>query len=412
MEEKRKGNSIFYFEQEAGIDSVLGNWTKKRRAEAEAATEKEENNQLQGNTNSNKTTCKCNVHSPAKTFKELVLLVKDAEEIMIQNKLTDIGDRINCLRGIYYGAEWSMDYAQEQSSIRNSGFNVYTGHITASVKHDARKMLKCSDNCKGKLFEALYQSPEVFDSSTKVTDFGHLMIALDARRSYIARNTNLPYGGTGLENVTWIGDIGGGAGMLAYKRVTNPQTRAKKLVFDSEHDYGGSVNIEGDIAGYVVGMDNKKRQNIVNPTDNMEYIYKGLETFFDKDVWTTRVDCFLAMIGCNIDNGVLKNRDKVLKNMIDSVEGMAQFYIAVRALDKSYNKRDVARSFGYIKSCAEEVSEIFLDGLLDLQTHQNSSKYKAVSDPEPTKVDNKTIEEGIIVADKIISNVEKILKLL
>jgi len=29
MEEKKKGNSIFYFEQEAGIDSVLGNWTKE-----------------------------------------------------------------------------------------------------------------------------------------------------------------------------------------------------------------------------------------------------------------------------------------------------------------------------------------------------------------------------------------------
>ena len=29
MEEKRKGNSIFYFEQEAGIDSAFGNWTKK-----------------------------------------------------------------------------------------------------------------------------------------------------------------------------------------------------------------------------------------------------------------------------------------------------------------------------------------------------------------------------------------------
>lgn len=89
-------------------------------------------------------------------------------------------------------------------------------------------MLKCSDQCKGKLFEALYQSPEITDSARKMIDFGHLIIGLDARRSYISRNTSST-------RRNWVGkcnmggDIGGGVGMLAYRRTSDPKTRAKDL---------------------------------------------------------------------------------------------------------------------------------------------------------------------------------------
>jgi len=365
---------------------------------------------LQGNTPPKKTICNCKTHSKARNFRDLISLVKDAEEIMIQNKLTELGDRINCIRGIYYGTTWSLDYAQEKSDSRNYGFYVYTG--LTNVKHDARKMLKCSDICKGKLFEALYQSPEVVDSSSMVTDFGHLMIGLDARRSYIAKNTNLPYGGTGLENVTWIGDIGGGTGMLAYKRTTDPNVRAKKIVFDSAHDYGCSINIEGDIAAYIVGLNYKDKdgwKEISNPTDELEYIYKGLEDYFDKSKgWTLRVNAFITQIGGEIENGVLTNKEDLLEDIIDSVEGMSQFYISLRAKDKSYNYQNLLKSFGYIKSCSKEVSEIFLEGLLSLRTHPNSSKYVATKDINPTVVDNSTIEEGIKKAKIIIEKVSKL----
>lgn len=364
---------------------------------------------LQGNTPTKKVVCNCKTHVKAKNFKELVSLVKDAEEIMIQNKLTELGDRINCLRGIYYGTIWSLDYAQEKSEARNKGFYLYTG--LTDVKHDARKMLKCSDNCKAKLFEALYQSPEVIDSGSRVTDFGHLMIGLDARRSYIAKNANLPYGGTGLENVTWIGDIGGGAGMLAYKRTTNPNARAKKIVFDSDHDYGCSVNIEGDIAAYIVGLNYKDKdgwKDISNPTDELEYIYKGLEEYFDRTKgWTLRVNAFITQIGGNLENGVLTNKEDLLDDIVDSVEGFAQFYISLRAKDKSYNYKNLLKSFGYVESCSKEVSEIFLDGLLSLRTHPNSSKYVATKDLNPTLVDNSTIEDGIKNAEKIMDKIYK-----
>ena len=329
--------------------------------------------------------------------------------MLINNGLEDIGDRINCLRGIFYGAIWSLDYQLEKSDNRIRGFTYFT---TFSIKQDARKLLKCSDCCKGNLFEALFNSSEVIDSNFKVTDLGHLLIGLDARRSFISKNVNLPLGGTGLENVTWIGDIGGGAGTLAFQRVTNPNIRAKKVVFDSQHDYGCSVNIEGDIAGYIVGINDKEVKSISNPTSNMVYIYKGVEKFFSKTDWTNRVNYFLWMIGADLNpsTGELHNRASLLNSITDSVEGFAEIYIAIRALDKSKDKATLIKSFGYISSCAREVSEIFLDALLDLRTHPNSYKFRAVNDPEPTVVDNTTIENGIKKANDIIKKVEKLLK--
>jgi len=361
------------------------------------------------NNEDDKIVCKCKVHKKANNFNELIALVKASEDMLIQNKMTNIEDRINCIRGIYYGTTWSLDYQQEKSEWRNRGFRIFT---TFGVRNDARKLLKCSDNCKAHLFEALYESPEVIDSKKKVTDFGHLMIGLDARRSLVARYLNLPFGGSGLENVTWIGDLGGGAGMLAYKRVANPQLRAKKLVFDSDHDYGCSINIEGDISGYVVGVDEEDWDSISDPTDYIEdYIYKGLEKYFDdKKDWIKRVNYFIAMIGGVIEDGQLKNREDLLDDLVDSIEGFAQFYIIIRAKDKSMDELSLLKSFGYIKSCAEEVAKIFLDGLLDLRTHPNSYKFRAVTDPSPTPVDNSTIDEGMKKARKVIQEINQYLK--
>lgn len=360
---------------------------------------------LTGSTNLQNSICKCKIHTKAKNIKELITLVKDAEAIMIQNKMTDVEDRINCLRGIYYGTTWSTDYQKEKSDMRNKGFLTYAGN----VKHDARKMLKCSDQCNSNLFQALYQSPEVTESARKMTDFGHLIIGLDARLNYIHRNTNLPYGGTGLENVTWIGDIGGGAGMLAYYRTKDPKTRAKKIVFDSAHDYGCSINIEGDIAGYVVGCDMKNMEDLVDPTDNFNYIYLGLQKFFEKD-WVARVSAFISMLGGVIKNGSLINRNEVLANIQDSVEGMAQFYITVRTFDKSFDKNRLVKSFAYIESCSKEVSELFLDSLLTLRTHPNSVAFKASKDPNPTILTASEIAEKSKNAEKIMSAIKKIIE--
>lgn len=116
------------------------------------------------------------------------------------------------------------------------------------------------------------------------------------------------------------------------------------------------------------------------------------------------------MIGGKIKNGILVNRDEVLKNMIDSVEGFAQFYITLRSFDKSFDKKKLIQSFGYIESCAKEVSEIFLDSLLDLRTHPNSVAFKGVSDPNPTIVTASEIAEKSKNAEKIMLKIIELLK--
>src|SRR5262249_10481010 len=109
------------------------------------------------------------------------------------------------------------------------------------------------------IFSALQNSQDMVDPSGRHVDFGHLIIALDARFdpklsakiSYpVGLGVTVDMGGTGPELVTWVGDLGGGTVRLARARVKAPGTSASISFTGS--DYGGSINLEGDIAGYVV----------------------------------------------------------------------------------------------------------------------------------------------------------------
>jgi hypothetical protein len=350
------------------------------------------------------TPCTCKQYKKANNFSDLIYLIKEAELRLISNNIKDLGDQINCLRGIYYGATHSLDYVQEKSDARNKGFRAYT---TFNIKHNAQEKLKCGIKCTSNLFQALFNSPEVIDSSVRMLDVGHLFIGMDARRSWLARNINWPLGGTGLENVTLIGDLGGGAGMLAFRRVEKPTIRAKSLVFDSNYDYGCSVNIEGDIASYYCGLNTEDVYTISNPENHIQLadgseksqkIYKGIysaiESYISPNNWPFRSKRFLKMLGFEFDNeNKLTNRTKILENIVDSVEGFAQAYIILRANDKNYEKEKLFTSFAYINSAAKEVCEIWLDGMLDLITNPSNKKFKAVTDPNPTVVDLSDINE-------------------
>jgi hypothetical protein len=158
-------------------------------------------------------------------------------------------------------------------------------------------------------------------------------------------------------------------------------------------------------------MNKKEIEGISDASDNMKFIYDGLIKFFDKNDWTARVNYFIGMLGGKLENGALTNRDEVLDRMIDSVEGMAQVYITLRVSDKSMDRKALLKSFGYMNSCAKEVSEIFLDGLLDLRKQPNSNKFKAVTNPKPTIVDNATLNAGSKKAEDLIKKISKILKL-
>ena len=131
-----------------------------------------------------------------------------------------------------------------KSDGRNLAFNAFTGNF--SKPKDPRPYLGED------LFELLVQSPEVTDGS-RTFDWGHAIIGMDARRRFSSRGLALINGSTGLESVTWIGDLGGGAGKLAWDRVNHPNTRALDK-FRGSH-FGGRTNLEGDIGGYLIGRE-------------------------------------------------------------------------------------------------------------------------------------------------------------
>lgn len=344
-----------------------------------------------------KKVCTCKTSKKATNFKTLIELVKQAEEMLIQNGQNDMGVRINTLRGIYYGTIWSMDFNGEQSTNRNLAFTIYTG---CSVEYDAREVLKCTKDCKANLFKSLIDSPEVFDNANKAVDFGHLIIGLDSRRSWNSINVKiLTQGGTGLELNTWVGDLGGGTGTLSKQRILNPKKRAKTIFMD-KHSYGSMVNLEGDIAAYVVGMNEKNPNDIVDPTDNFHTIHEALQDYFDKK-WDKRTFYFLAMLGVKVSENVITyNKEELIQSCAEKFNDFARWYLGNRMKDKSSGGlEDFAKASNHFKPISEEISAIFIEALRhvvrkpeDMITHRTDPEPKPSEESTTNKVYNKSKE--------------------
>ena len=297
-------------------------------------------------------------YSRATNFGELVSLIRAAEANLISCGFASTEDRVHVLRGVYYGTTWSMDYQVEKSNVRNVGFQTYTASRTPA---DPRACLRCG------LFEALRGSAEVSDGSRRI-DFGHLMIGLDARRSIIARNVRIPtQGGTGLEISTWLGDLGGGAGMLAYLRVTNPSTPAMSVFRGS--DFGGAINLEGDVAGYLVARDTTMIDAPSAPVFSTGSIADALDAYLapsgSRTEWDSRCANFLRMLGGQLDNsGRLMNKSTVISGLSGQIDSFGSWYLVNRMRQQNrlslQTLRDASR---HIVGVSNEVAQIFVDAL-------------------------------------------------
>ena len=315
----------------------------------------------------------------AGNFRQLVDLVRAAETKLIGCGKADVGDRINILRGIYYGTEWSADFRDEKSSVRNRGFQTFTGTLLAP--DDPRPCLDCN------LFEALQASQDVNDGKRKV-DFGHLIIGLDARRSWTARNVPMaPGGASGLALATWVGDLGGGAAMLAKDRVAKPATHARTRFTGS--DFGGSINLEGDLAGYLVAPDPSSPSSasapLVAPGSGIADALEAYLAPAGADTqWNNRCGNFLQMFGGIISKGALTNRATVVSTFAPQIEGFACFYLWNRLRQQAkLNSATLKAASEHITGSAQEVTEIFVDALANCLAKPSTS-LAAVTDPAPT----------------------------
>lgn len=306
----------------------------------------------------------------ATNFQQMIDLVKAAEIRLAAAGITAPQDQIHALRGIYYGTPWSMDFLKEKSTLRNEGFQLFTRPSASdpnkTVPPDVTKILDCG------IVDALKASQDLTDPSGRQVDFGHLIIALDARFDPDV-NKRLSYhmldvGGTGTEAVTWLGDLGGGAAALALRRVPDP-TKTATDVFTGT-DYGGSINLEGDVAGSVVATTG-------TPTAVAAPVIasgKGLSDILNDylapagagPAWNQRAKTFLSIIGGTFDptTGNLNNRAALVTWMAPKLESFACNYLASRVKDKKISFADAkAAADKYVVNAASDVASVFVDAL-------------------------------------------------
>jgi hypothetical protein len=321
-------------------------------------------------------------YHPARTFRALIDLIRAAEARLSACGHTSAEARIHVLRGIYYGTTWSADYAAEGSEVRNLGFQVYTGSASPD---DPRACLDCG------LFEALRQSQDVSDRGRSV-DVGHLIIGLDARRSSVARDVTIPsQGASGLAISTWVGDLGGGAAMLAVDRVRDPTRRAITRFHGS--DFGGSINLEGDVAGYVVGADPSVTTDASAPVmPSGGTIADALEAYLLPAAratgpnWNSRAASFLRMMGGAVSpTGVLTNPADVISSMGSQIGGFACWYLVNRLRQTGRLNLAVLKAASqHIDGASHEMAEGFVEALEYSSVHPGSSIQVRGTGPSPT----------------------------
>ncbi len=297
-------------------------------------------------------------------YKAFIDLIKEAEQVFADNEIEDTTEHIHILRGLYYGTVWSVDYEDRKSTIRNDMFNLYSGSLEP---RDPRKMLGTT------LFNELRQCAEVHESPTDRFDFGHCIIGLNCRNSFLSRSAAVPGhgGGTGFEVCTWLGDLGGGASMLAMKRATgSPTHRAIKMFPKSGHSYGSWVNLEGDAAAYLVasdvgGADGAKSLDL-DPDKRFstvlaEYLLNSSGSNFKAE----RAKQVLCALGCAFDaNGTITNETDVQSNVANKLYEFADLYMMQWYYNE--NKLDVDRALNaskYFLPASVEVTSIFFDML-------------------------------------------------
>jgi hypothetical protein len=338
-------------------------------------------------------------YTQATSFQQIIDLVRAAESKLTAAGISTPKDQIHALRGIYYGTTWSLDYTGtpghpgEQSAVRNEGFQRFTRPSqdpTKTIPVNVQSILDCG------LFEALKASQDMVDPDGRHVDFGHLIIGMDARFDpMLASNVQYPalggitidMGGTGTELVTWLGDLGGGAASLAIKRVTTPATNASASFVGS--DYGGSINLEGDIAASVAATNSPTA--VTAPTFAAgKKLSDALQDYMSpgaaSSAWKARAHTFLAMQGGAFDpSGNLTNRAALITMFSGKIQTFACNYLASRVKDSHISANTGKAAADNVIPASEEVAETFVDALDDSQKTGNKVEAKRFPSPKPAK---------------------------
>lgn len=378
---KKIGNSIFRSEQRKGVDSALGNWRESSNKDL-LSTELGQSSRNMPITFV--IPAKRNIaFKPRPTFfKNFLKQLEEVEKTLIRsnNKYENPEERIHVIRGVYYGTEWNIDYQVEKSDVRNRAFQTYTSSLEPD---DIRKHVSSEQ------YWFLFNSFEIYESSSrrKGFDFGHAIIGLDARASYSSRNIAVPFhgGGTGLEVSTWLGDLGGAAGMLSIKRMKNPSKRAIDMFKGSS--FGGWVNLEGDVAAYCIA-NNIEDESLRLKFEDGKRLSDSISNYLYEDKnWENRVSNFLKLIGAKVNNGKIQNKEEFLLAISSKIFHFAELYMTNRLIQSnSSSTSNLLQASKHLFGATVEVTSIFLHILENNMITNKNARLESFSyNPEPSK---------------------------
>lgn len=296
----------------------------------------------------------------ARNFAAAIRLITQAEARLIAAGQKTPEQRATTLRGIYYGTTWSLDYDVESKRslpgavIRNAGFLAYTG---GHMPIDPRPAFGSTS-----LLRDLKDSQSLKDGARSV-DIGHLLIGLDTRAG-MARTHTFPEGGNGLEVVTWMGDLGGGAANLARKRARAPGTKVDYVYHNPDSDYGVTDNLEGDVAAYLVAAGG-------NPGGVPAYgrgtVADALTAYLGSSsspAWKNRAADFAKSIGATMSGSSISNESAFIGSLSAKLAAFGYWYAATRWVPTGeLVGADALKTCQHMEGAAREVATVFVKTL-------------------------------------------------
>ncbi|BAZ03256.1 hypothetical protein NIES37_72690 (plasmid) [Tolypothrix tenuis PCC 7101] len=345
----------------------------------------------------------------ATTFFGIVDLIRKAEDALIRKAgQTNPLDRACTLRGIYYGTDWSLDYKIESkrseagARVRNFGFLAYTG---GNLPADPRPALGAG------LFNDLQESQSIHDRGRNI-DIGHVLIGLETRASQKMREVHLAgQGGTGIEVVTWLGDLGGGVASLARRRASAPPTRlpSVEIIFNnSTSDYGVMDNLEGDVGGYLIAC---------GTSPGGAPIFLGGKGIADAlsdylpltstSQWSTRASRFATALGAKVSTAGIINITTIVDQLTPKLYDFAVWYAATRWVPSGELLGNAAvNACKHMKGAAREVATVFVNTLSKSIASPSLPIQASRPFPAPTAVGS--CDSNLLKAASVdVSNVRK-----
>lgn len=316
------------------------------------------------------------------SFSAAVALIAKAEALLMKKAgQSSAEERLRTLRGVYYGTTWSLDFDVESkrskagAAIRNAGFVTYTGgHVPA----DPRLAFAGTTVLKD-----LKDSQSVRDG-TRSVDIGHLLIGLETRTG-LARTHVFPEGGTGLEVVTWLGDLGGGAANLARQRAKTPSVRVEYVFHNANSDYGVTDNLEGDAAAYMVASGTAPGGPPAFGRGTVSDAIKAYLLPATSTGWMKRAAGWATAIGAKVGPHGITNTTALITALTAKLADFGYWYAATRWVPTGELVGiDARKTCEHMEGAAKEVATVFVATLSRAVTAPHTAINAVAPYPAPS----------------------------